>query len=151
MPNCYFKDEWCFTLKLGINFESKFKALVYRFYSQIHTDPIFSFNLKSRLKFLRNNDSNMWVTGFNCQFIIITKLFRTLTKTSCHFEVQKRYGITIDYFLLFFLSKANTIRNSTCSLNDLVYDIITNRAILETDNIYNTVGFYCIFNSYLLI
>lgn len=91
------------------------------------------------------------MTSFNGKPIIETKLFGTFTKTSCHFKIEIRYSLGSNDFLLVFLSKLYAVRNSSCSLNYLINDIITDRAIFETNDINNTVRFYCIFCCQLFV
>jgi hypothetical protein len=140
-----------FNLKIRIDIKLNIESFIYRLDPEIKANPILLIYFEKIFHLLCNFQFNFWIINFNCEFIIETKLFRTLIKSCCHFKIKVGDCLGSYYFLLILLCKSNTIRNSSGSLYYLIDDIVTNWAILETDYVHHAIRPNRIFCCQLLI
>ena len=80
------------------------------------------------------------MTDLDRKFVIIAKLFSTLTKPCGHFEVEIADSLMRGDKLVILILEANTIRNAACSFDYLVNNIISYGTFLETYYVYDAIG-----------
>lgn len=51
----------------------------------------------------------------------------------------------IDYLLFIFLFEPYRVRHSSCSFDDLIDNIVTDRTIFKTDNVDHAIRLYGVF------
>ena len=89
------------------------------------------------MQVLINSDCHIGAADLDGHFVVETELFGAFTEPSHHLEIEEGYGIVIDYLLL--LLEANRVRHPSSSFDDLVNHIVSDGAVLETDDVYYTI------------
>jgi len=151
MSNSDFWVNFFFNLKIRINIKLNIKSFIYRFDSKIKTNPILLAYLEEIFHLLWNLEFNFRIIYFNGEFIIKTKLLSTFIKPCRHFKIKIRDCLRSHYLFFILLSKSNAVRNTTSSLYYFINNVISYWTIFETDYVYNTIRFDCVFRCQLLI
>ena len=91
------------------------------------------------------------MASLDSKSIIKAKLFGALTEPSGHLKVEEGNCIIIHIFLMSFLFEAYAVWNATSSLDYFVDHVITDRAVLERDDIDHTVSLHCVLGCKFLV
>lgn len=72
------------------------------------------------------------MTHLDSQLVIEAELLSAFAETSGHLKVEEIDCLRSHYLLLVMLGEADAVGHSSCALYDLIYNIITDRAVLKT-------------------
>lgn len=79
------------------------------------------------------------MVDLNGQSSVVAKLFCAFTKASDHFHVEVVDGVIVDDFLFVFLDEADVVRQSSRPFDDLINNIIPDRAILKANHVHDAI------------